>query len=309
MTEAALEVPEDEQIVGQVEEQIEDERDYDAIARRMGWKPKDEYRGPPGRWRDAKTFVEHGENELPVLRERLREIDRRGADTEAKLTKELTETRQKLDEAAEVMVELRDMVKRGEERGYAKAKSELEAQMAAAVETSDIARFNAAKTQLDALDEGARAAPPVRDRAPAQPAAPVVPPPPPATSNTSQGVVDPEITEWTRENQWFERDPVLKAFAIDSDQDLMRRYPGMSTRDRLEEVTKRTLTKFPEKFAPPRRQQAAAVAGSNSPAPRRGNGKAYDDLPPEAKAACDRFIKTVPGFTKEDYCKTYFEGE
>ena len=48
----------------------------ESIARRWGWKPKEEFRGPPDRWTSAEDFVARGENELPILRERNRNLDR-----------------------------------------------------------------------------------------------------------------------------------------------------------------------------------------------------------------------------------------
>ena len=52
-------------------EHVDSDEDV-ARARRMGWIPKDEYGGKPDNWRSAKDFIERGENEMPILRERLR---------------------------------------------------------------------------------------------------------------------------------------------------------------------------------------------------------------------------------------------
>jgi hypothetical protein len=46
------------------------------------------------------------------------------------------------------------------------------------------------------------------------------------------------------------------------------------------------------------------VEGGGSP-PSPG-GKSYSDLPPDAKAMCDDFVKRVPGFTRDRYVKDYF---
>lgn len=36
-------------------------RDYEAEAREQGWRPKEEWSGKPENWKDAKTYVEHGD--------------------------------------------------------------------------------------------------------------------------------------------------------------------------------------------------------------------------------------------------------
>ena len=36
------------------------QEDVEALARRQGWRPKDEFEGPDGKWVDAETFVERG---------------------------------------------------------------------------------------------------------------------------------------------------------------------------------------------------------------------------------------------------------
>ena len=52
----------------------------EAEARKMGWRPKDEYKGPPERFIDFEEFLENGEKVLPIVRAEnkalRREIDR-----------------------------------------------------------------------------------------------------------------------------------------------------------------------------------------------------------------------------------------
>ena len=63
--------------------------DTESRARAMGWVPKDQFRGPAENWRDAGEFVRRGEEELPILRERLRsttrEIERMNSDFQQRI--------------------------------------------------------------------------------------------------------------------------------------------------------------------------------------------------------------------------------
>lgn len=279
-------------------EVVEDNAALEDRARRQGWKPKDEYRGPPGRWRDAKAYLEHGENEWPVLRERMRELDKRHVERESKWDKEREDLNKRIAETTEVLVEMREMTQRSTEAAYNRGRREVEAKMEQAASQSDMQAYHAAQRELAEIEA-------VRPK-PLEKKVETTVAPPPAAPPVPQ--VDPEITAWTAQNPWFERDVVLKTYAIDLDSDLMRRFPGMSTTDRLQEVTRQTLTKFPEKFGNPRRA-AAPVSGSGSPPVSTKKGKSVEDLPPEAKAALARFKTTIPGYKDEDYLKVYFAGE
>jgi hypothetical protein len=63
---------------------------------------------------------------------------------------------------------------------------------------------------------------------------------------------------------------------------------------------------FPDAFGadPAPRQKRPAVDGGGT---RRGpmGGKSYNDLPPEAKAACDKWVKQGLIKSNEDYVKNY----
>ena len=60
----------------------------------------------------------------------------------------------------------------------------------------------------------------------------------------------------------------------------------------------------PDKFKNPRRQQAAAVEGAGGSTYRSGGVKGYADLPPEAKAACDKFVNQKL-ITQKQYLAEY----
>jgi hypothetical protein len=247
-------------------------------ARRLGWRPQEEYSGRR-EWVPAEKFIEVSEKELPVLRENLRRLDNL-------YTKDVGALKNELSEVKQVLTDFREFSTRAEQRAYEKAKRELEEKRDVAVAHADTESFKAAQKELDELDKTSKPKPEVEK--PAKVDAP-----------------DPAITSWIAENSWFTTDTEMMAYAKSQDQYLMQTKPGLSISERLAMVKDRTKKEFPDKFGNPKREQASSVADP-APAPsRQKKGKTYDDLPPEAKAACDKFVKTIPGYKREDYVKEY----
>jgi len=56
-----------------------------AKAEKMGWTPKDQFKGDPAKWRPADEFVERGENMLPLLRAQSKRQEREIAELKASM--------------------------------------------------------------------------------------------------------------------------------------------------------------------------------------------------------------------------------
>jgi hypothetical protein len=246
-------------------------------ARRLGWRPQEEYNGRR-EWVPADKFIETAENELPVLRENFRRLDSR-------YVKDVGELNSKITEMQEVLKDFREFASGSEKRAYEKAKRELLEKRDVAVAHADTETFKQVDRELEELDKSVKPK--------AEPEKPKVDAP------------DPAITSWVAENPWFTTDSTMMAYAKAQDTFLMTAKPGLSVAERLAEVKERTKKEFPEKFGNPKREQASSVAEPGAQAVPRKKGKTYDDLPPEAKAACDKFVKTIPGYKREDYVKEY----
>ena len=82
---------------------VPSEQTAEEKAAAMGWAPQDQWRGPPGKWVDADTFLKRGENNPRILRERLDATEKRHAETIARMEKMNQQAleRQKADLAAE----------------------------------------------------------------------------------------------------------------------------------------------------------------------------------------------------------------
>lgn len=104
-------------------------------ARTQGWVPKEDFRGDPSKWVDHKTFVERGENILPIMRERNKQ-----------LSKDITEVK-------ESVKEIKEFYKNSEERAYQKALRELEQRKLEAVENADVESYRAAESERAELEK------------------------------------------------------------------------------------------------------------------------------------------------------------
>jgi hypothetical protein len=234
----------------------------------MGWTPKGQFKGDPEKWVDAETFVKRGEEFVPFLKANNRRLEQ-ALERQAKETEKLQATLSKFAEHHS----------RTEQRAYARALSDIEARLDAAAQSGDVQGVRDATEELVELR--------TEVATPSEPAQPDTP---------------PEFVEWQEANPWFGKDKAKTAATAAIAQDVLTE--GFTGKAQIKEVDKRLREKFPDWFENPNRRQAATVEGHGSP-PRKA-GKGYADLPSDAKAICDDFVKRVPGFTREKYCKDFF---
>lgn len=242
------------------------ERDFEAEAKELGWVPKEEFRGPEDKWSDAEEYVRRGEEILPIVRANNKKLIEKTQKQEA----ELAEMRKTLDE-------FKGWRTQTEKRAYEQAMKNIESRQRQAVEEQDVEAFEEAVKDKESLVT--------------------------RTTEAQEPQPDPVAAAWTKENDWFNTDPVMQQFAIAHHGQLLKEKPGLSLSENLEEVTEEVRRRFPEKFGNPRREKPNRVEGGGTPSGRSGK-KGYADLPPEAKAACDRFVKQGL-MTKEEYVKDF----
>ena len=273
-------------------------------ARRNGWRPKDEYTGPEGKWVDAETFMARGVENPAILYERFRTLD----DRYGKLERRFGEQAGKLDQATQTMSEMAQMLRTSQENAYKRARTELLAQREAAVESGDTTGFKKADTQLADLDAAA-------------PKPPAAQPPQPQQQNQPPA----EVTAWYASNPWYLSDPELRAEADTIHIGLLQTRRDMTLEQNLRQVTERVRKLYPEKFAPPpparhetettddnpRRTEAAAVASSTPGGSRRqASRRTFDTMPQAAKAQFDKWARALEGkgkpLTKEEFATNYW---
>jgi hypothetical protein len=116
--------------------------------------------------------------------------------------------------------------------------------------------------------------------------------------------IDPAFIAWQEDNRWFGKDTELTAEANLIGEVVKRQNPTLIGSEFLEEVTKRVKRMYPEKFTNANRNRPNPVESSTAK-PAGPRGKGFNDLPPEAKAACQKFEKQGL-VTREQYIKEYF---
>lgn len=256
-------------------EDIDAEREErETRAARMGWAPKDEWRGDPERWIEADEFLKRGEERLPILQERLRKQD---------------------ETIASLQGSMRDVIRTQgdfERQTRAEVEKEFEERKRAAVEEADTDAYDQVAKEHQKWD--------AENPAPAAPAEPA-----PAQ--------DPAFATWSGDNPWYggeTTDDVRMTNYANSMGAFVKtdRPEVVGTPEFYVEVEKLVKKQFPDKFGNPNRRRPGAVESARGAPGARGK-KGYADLPPAAKKMCDRYVERGDIANKEEYVTAYFEEE
>lgn len=253
-------------------------------ARAMGWRPRAEYRGDPDKFTDAAEFVRRADESIPLMRNELRRAQQK-----------LVEQERILREQQESARRFAEFHRNVEQQAYERARAELRRQRAEARNSFDVDRELQIEDELERLDQEQR------QKAARQPV---------HQEQPQEMLPDPEIQrqtqEWQQRNEWV-NDPEAQAIAIAVGQKLRANGEESVGTAFLEKVAHEVRKKYPQFFPTmqnPRRDQAHAPTGGGE-APVRSRKKGYADLPADARAACDDFVRR--GYlTKDDYVKQYF---
>jgi hypothetical protein len=234
-------------------------------AKRQGWVPQEEYNGPEDKWVDADTFV------------------KKGKEINALLRKDNDFLKREVAEMKTTMMEFKKFHADTEKRAYERAMADLREQKKEAISTGDGDKVLQIDDAIDDLK--ARKPEPVAARAANQ--------------------IDPSFVQWNEENKWFGTDKELTDEANLVGEVIKRQNPTLLGTEFLDEVTKRVKKMYPEKFTNSNRNRPSPVEGTTAPKANGRAGKGFNDLPPEAKQACQKFEKQGL-ITREAYLKEYF---
>lgn len=261
---------------GAAEEAVVETLDAEPVedkATRMGWRPKDEFKGDDSKWVDAAEYVRRGEEILPIVQA-----------NNAKLEKAVRDANKRIADMNRTMSEFAEHHTKTEQRAYQRAVKEIADRQAAAVEANDLQGVQDATEEYAELKREMATKPgPKLDKAAADPEF--------ATA----------METWKDRNPWYQEDPAMTDAAAAFCARLNAQ--GVPMVEQLAQAEKFVRKEFPHRFTNPNRSAAGAVE-SNTPG-KRTSGKSWADLPSEAKTQGERFVKQGL-LTKEQYAKDYF---
>lgn len=168
------------------------------------------------------------------------------------------------------------------EDAYNRAVEKLKVKQREAVENGDIDEFDKIQQKID-------------DK-----------PKPKVAEQPKQPTIPPEFEEWAAKNPWYSEDEELREYADFAGSKMTGNYsdPGKF----YNAVTNKVKKMFPEKFDIKTPVQDVEQPSGGAPAKKKSK-YSYADLPADAKAACDKYVKSKVYKNKDEYVKAYYEEE
>jgi archaellum component FlaC len=254
----------------------------EAQASDIGWVPKDEFRGDPAKWVDAKTFLDRGEQILPILRK-----------TNEGLRNDLTSVRgqltgveKALKDAQETIEGLQEYHQDDIKQKVEQARRQLLANLKTAKTNEDVDAEVEITDQLTRLNRAESDASTAGDK---------------KIDKTKSGgdngstsadpTKNPEFIAWRADNLWYGTDIRRTALADGIAAELRGNNDPLFGKAFLNKVAAEVDKVFRPRPSSSKVEGSRGGAGGTS----AGEGKGYDDLPPEAKAACDKFADKLVG--------------
>jgi len=262
------------------------ESDVQHEAESQGWVPKERYRGNEADWVDAETFVKRGREILPILRK-----------NNENLVKDLNATKEQLKDFREAAEEFKKFQRESYERKaseYERRIQDIKESRAQAINDGDGQKVNALDDALDEAKEDLKEAKQaVKDviSVPEQPAS---------------AAVDPNLQSWLDKNAWFGEDRRMTSIANGLGEGLRLEFPGLKGEAFLEKLDEALAEEFPNRFGGKSKSPSTnrVESGSGRQSRSSSNAQSYENLPSEAKAACDRFVKQKL-MTREQYVQDF----
>jgi len=274
-----------EELQQEVQQEAPEASQYESEARAQGWVAQEEFRGSESDWVDAETFVRRGKEIMPILRK-----------NNEKLLKELGEAKKAAEEAREAAKEFREYQKQQFEKKAKDLEGQLEQLKQAkrdAITQGDGDRAIAIDDAMDELKEQRLEA--KEELKAAEEKAKEVP----------QVTADPILNNWMDKNDWFGKDARMTGIANGLGVTLRQENPGLNGQAFLDKLDAELAEVFPDKFGKKRTPNPMEGSPNGTARPSVSSGKkTYTNLPAEAKAACDKFVKQGL-MTKEQYVAEY----
>lgn len=245
-------------------------------ARRMNWKPKDEYVAAgkdEATWVDADTYVAKIEADLPDLRKQNR-----------KLAKTVDKLERGMEEGNQLLRDLVTSQRADRDKAVSIAIANLKRERTEATASGDTARVEALSDEIETQKDSLK-----------KPVA--------AERETKGAEIPQEVVQWAEDNKaWFITGEPEHAMAVSF---YGKQPQAMPEAEKLRLTKAEVVRRFPEKFANPKRTEAPAVETGGNGVRNRNGAKSWGDLPAEAKDIGDRLVKQGAVKSREAYLKSY----
>jgi len=254
----------------------------EALARRRGWVPKEEFDGDEAKWVDAKTFVERGNNFNSTLKNEL-----------AKVKAELASFKG----TAEAFKKFHAEAMKGKQAELDTALKQLKSQHREAIRDGDDDAADALEGRMDVIR---------KDKADLQKELdnPTIEPKGAPDLKTATPEAVATLQDWVKDgNEWFEKDLPMQAYALKIAEQLAANGETLRGRPFMEKVGKQVRADFPHKFSNPNRQREGSTE-SGQQSVKAGPGRTAKDLPEEDRQLMKEFIK-AGWVTEEKFLKDY----
>lgn len=249
-------------------------------ARLLGWVPQTEFRDGD-HFVDAEAFVKRGKEINPILRK-----------NNETLLKKLEAANLEIAEVKRVAKEFEAFQKENATRKVADLErqlTELKEQKKAAITGGDGEAVVALDEAIDAVKQEQLDAKKPKEE-PKKVDAPVV--------------LDPILVSWMDENKWFTEDKKLTAIADAIGVNINKEYPNLKGKAFLDKLDEELEEVLPERLKKKSRNNPVEGGTTNPTRTRGGSKQSYENLPDDAKAACNKFVKSGL-MTKEQYVSEY----
>lgn len=237
---------------------LEQQDDREREARAAGWVPKEQWRGPPEAWRDAKGYLEARDHVLPLVR------------------KENKALREALDAANARLARLEQAeVERANARAQLQDET-LKVEFQQALENQDHAR--AAELQAKIVKNATERVAPVAQSA-----------------NTQE--LHPVWVEFLQDNPWAQNEQAQRRLyeALKRMKDSGAPERG---REALEEAKDQVKRFYPDLMPAARRGNGMAEGGGYNGASQGTFTRSWNDLKPEVRAHFESMFDSMPGLEK-----------
>lgn len=271
---------EEEQVQTEVVTQTEP-TPIESEARTQGWVPKEEFRGNESDWIEAEVFVQRGKEINPILRK-----------NNERIQKELDATRRQMEDLKKATDEFKVFQK----EAYTKKLADYELEIS---DLKDLKRKAVSEGDGDLVVELDDKIEEIRTKKISEV------PPKDSPKTTVEPKVTGEIVEWVESNKWYKEDPKMANAANRIAEQIRLEFPYAVGKDFLDKLDKELETMFlPEKLGRKSRPRSPVEGSKVSHTEGRTGKKSYDNLPSDAKAACDKFVKQKL-MSRDEYVTMY----